>query len=775
MEIPELFDGMQMSPPGEGNPQPTWVFDLETLAFLDVNEAAVRKYGYSREQFLAMTVLEIRPPEDVPAFREWLAKVPRTDRSVIGRHRKSDGTLIDVEVHSNAVLYRGRPARLVLAVDVTDARRAEKEIADLNQRLRDRVAELETLLNLIPVGIAIGENRECSRVRVNSPLARLLGIPADANASVTAPATERPPYRLFRGGHELAPEEMPMQTAASKGIGSENVEVDTVFPDGRVIRFLTSTAPLFDQEGAPRGCITSFLDITARTQAEDQLREANETLRSLIEALPLAIVAMDFEGKVKSWNRAAQQMFGWTEQEVLGDVFPAVPENDQDFFRANLERARQGETLSGIERQRRRKDGSLMDVALWNTVQRDASGAPVGVISVIADITQRKHLEEQLRQSQKMEAVGRLAGGVAHDFNNLLTVVTGFSQLMLDGMPEDNPFREPIEEILKAGNRAAGLTNQLLAFSRRQMARPTIIDLNRVITDTERMLRRLISEDIELVLLLGSGLHNVKADAGQIEQVLMNLAINARDAMPGGGRLTIETSNVELRANDLAAFPELRPGAYVLLSFTDTGEGMDETTRARLFEPFFTTKGLGKGTGLGLSTVYGIVKQNRGDIAVWSQPGRGAAFRIYLPGLKAETEPPREAGKRPTVVEGSETVLLAEDEPGVRNMIRQVLVSQGYDVHVACDGRDALRVYSELSGHVDLLVTDVVMPHMNGQELARQLTVLQPDLKVVYISGYAEPVLARYGVSGRGAMFLQKPFTPRELRRRVREALGALR
>ncbi len=751
-----------------------WVYDSETLAFLDVNEAAVRKYGYSREQFLAMTVAEIRPEEDVPAFRDWLTKAPLVDRISAGRLRKSDGTIIDVEVHSNAILYSGRPARLVMAFDITDARRAEKEITGLNQRLRDRVTELETLLNLIPVGIAISEDRDCSRVRVNSALARLLGIPAGANASVTAPAEERPPYKLFRGGRELSPEEMPMQTAASQGIGCENVEVDTVFPDGRRIGFLTSTAPLFDQQGAPRGCITSFLDITARKQAEDQLREANQTLRALIEALPLAIIAMDFQGNVKSWNRTAQRMFGWTEQEVLGDLFPAVPESDEEFFRANLKRARQGETLCGIERQRRRKDGSLMDVALWNTVQRDASGSPVGVISVIADITQRKHLEEQLRQSQKMEAVGRLAGGVAHDFNNLLTVVTGFSQLMLDGMQEDNPFRAPLEEILKAGNRAAGLTNQLLAFSRRQMIRPTVVDLNRVITDTERMLRRLISEDIELVLLLGSGLRSVRADAGQIQQVLMNLAINARDAMPRGGSLTIETSNVVLRVNDLAAHPELRPGDYVLLTFTDTGEGMDETTRTRLFEPFFTTKGLGRGTGLGLSTVYGIVKQNGGDIAVWSEPGRGATFRIYLPGLSADAEPPREAGKHSMPTEGSETVLLVEDEPGVRNMVRQVLTSQGYDVHVACDGRDALRVYAELSQQVDLLVTDVVMPHMNGQELARQLIALQPDLKVVYISGYAEPVLARYGVSEEGVTFLQKPFTPQELRRRVREALGAL-
>lgn len=787
MENPEQFDGTDApashhgaSEPDDGSrilfaghPQPMWVYDSRTLAFLDVNEAAVRSYGYSREQFLALTVADIRPAEDVAAWREWISKAPLTDRTMVVRHRKRDGSIIVVEVRSNAIVYRGRPARLVMAGDLTDRRRAEKEITDLNQRLRERVAELETLLNLLPVGIAISEDRECTRVRANSALARLLGIPADANASVTAPAEERPPYKLFRGGRELTPDEMPMQAAASRGIASDNVEVDTVFPDGRRIGFLTSTAPLFDQEGAPRGCITSFLDITARKQAEAQLREANQTLRALIEASPLAVVAMDFDGNVRSWNRTAQQMFGWTEQDVLGQQFPAVPENDDEFFRANLKRARHGETLSGIERQRLRKDGSLIDVALWNAVQRDASGVPVGVISVIADITQRKHLEEQLRQSQKMEAVGRLAGGVAHDFNNLLTVVTGFSQLVIDSMNPQDPLRAPLEEILKAGNRAAGLTNQLLAFSRRQMIRPTVIDINRVIADMERMLRRLISEDIELVLQLAPGLRSVRADLGQIQQVVMNLAINARDAMAEGGRLQIETSNVELRAIDLTAHPELRRGHYVLLSFTDTGEGMDETTRSRLFEPFFTTKGLGRGTGLGLSTVYGIIKQNGGDIAVWSEPGRGASFRIYLPGLSAEPEPVHEPGIQAVQRGASETILLVEDEPGLRNMVRQVLGAQGYRVIEACDGRDALRAYRELSKPIDILITDVVMPHMNGQELARQLTVLQPDLKVVYISGYAEPVLARYGVGNEGVTFLQKPFTPGELRRTVRDALGA--
>ncbi len=751
-----------------------WVYDPQTLAFLEVNESAVRMYGYTREQFLSMTAAEIRPEEDVPEWREWLSTAPAEDRRCLARHRRADGALMEVEIHSNAIVYQGRPARLVMAVDVTDRMRAEAEITELNRRLRERVAELETLLNLIPVGIAISEDRQCSRVRVNSALARLLGIPADANASVTAPADERPPYKLFRGGRELTPDEMPMQRAALHGTPSENIEIDTVFPDGRCIGFLTSTAPLFDQNGAPRGCITSFLDITGRRRAEDRLREANQTLRALIEALPLAIVAMDFEGKVKSWNRAAQRMFGWTEQELLGRPFPAVPESDEEFFRANLKKATMGETLSGIERQRRRKDGTLIDVALWNAVERDAAGSPVGVISVIADITQRKHLEEQLRQSQKMEAVGRLAGGVAHDFNNLLTVVTGFSQLVLDGMREGDPLRAPLEEILKAGNRAAGLTNQLLAFSRRQMIRPTVLDLNRVIADMEHMLRRLISEDIELVLLLGSGLRNVMADAGQIQQVVMNLAINARDAMPRGGVLTIQTSNVELRADDLEVHPELRPGRYVLLSFTDTGEGMDETTRSRLFEPFFTTKGLGRGTGLGLSTVYGIVKQNGGDIAVRSEPGRGASFQIYLPGVTADAGSAQTGGAQPAQAPASETVLLVEDEPGVRNMVRQVLGAQGYRVFEACDGREALRVYGELDRPVDILLTDVVMPHMNGQELARQLIALQPDLKVVYISGYAEPVLARYGVGEEGVTFLQKPFTPAELRRRVREALGAL-
>jgi len=389
------------------------------------------------------------------------------------------------------------------------------------------------------------------------------------------------------------------------------------------------------------------------------------------------------------------------------------------------------------------------------------------------DITESKRLKEQLLQAQKMEVVGRLAGGVAHDFNNLLTAINGYSELVLNFMEEDNPLRQDVAEIRKAGDRAASLTRQLLAFSRKQVLRPKVLDLNQVMDNMGKMLERLIGSDIDLVINLDSHLGRVMADPGQIEQVVLNLAINARDAMPQGGWLTIETANVDLEESYSRRQMDLQPGLYVLVKVSDTGCGMDPETRSRIFEPFFTTKEMGKGTGLGLSTVYGIIKQSGGHIAVHSKPGKGAAFKIYLPRIDDAMEPDSLASQSPEDYGGQETILLVEDEDGVRQLLSTVLKRQGFKVLEARHGADALDLSTQHEGPIHLVLTDVVMPEMGGLELAQRLQPLHPGAKVLYMSGYAENANLHQHLAGQEIYYLQKPFETIGLLQRVRQLLDA--
>jgi two-component system, cell cycle sensor histidine kinase and response regulator CckA len=397
------------------------------------------------------------------------------------------------------------------------------------------------------------------------------------------------------------------------------------------------------------------------------------------------------------------------------------------------------------------------------------------------DITRRKQAEEalrlseeQFRQSQKMEAIGRMAGGIAHDFNNLLTAITGYSELTLNGQTLDDRVRGNLEEIRKAVGRAAGLTQQLLAFSRRQVLRPVVLDLNTLLSNVHKMLRRLIGEDIELVTMLGSDLWRVKADPGQLEQVIMNLVVNARDAMPNGGKLILSTDNRELDEAYARAHPPTRPGSYVMLNIQDNGAGMDLETLKRIFEPFFTTKEQGRGTGLGLSTVYGIVKQSEGYIWVYSEPGRGTSFEIYLPRVEGEVVPTLEMVPPPMEFpHGTETILLVEDEEAVRNLARTILQEYGYTVLEAYHGAEALRVAIRHEGPIHLLLTDVVMPLMSGRQLADKLTALRSEMKIIYMSGYTDYTIADHGILEPGTMFLQKPFTLGLLVSKVREVLDS--
>lgn len=394
-----------------------------------------------------------------------------------------------------------------------------------------------------------------------------------------------------------------------------------------------------------------------------------------------------------------------------------------------------------------------------------------GMRLVIPTRSERRHLQEQYQQGQKMEGIGRLAGGVAHDFNNLLTVINGYSEMLLNQPRLDEPTRNLLREIHKAGGRAAGLTQQLLAFSRKQILQPKVLDLNAVVTETEKMLRRMIGEDIELAVIPSEDLGRVMADRSQIEQVLINMAVNARDAMPQGGKLTMETGNVFLDKDYTETHPEVKPGPYVMLALTDTGCGMDKATQARIFEPFFTTKEQGKGTGLGLATVYGIVKQTEGHVEVYSEVGIGTTFKVYLPAVESCLPSGKSHPGLRVMPPGTETILLTEDEDGVRSLAKMALENCGYTVLEANEGTQALEVASKQTQPIHLLVTDVVMPRMSGREVAEKLRTTKPEIKVLYLSGYTDDAVVRHGIVAAEHDFLQKPFTPADLATKVRQVL----
>jgi PAS domain S-box-containing protein len=511
----------------------------------------------------------------------------------------------------------------------------------------------------------------------------------------------------------------------------------------------------------------------AKQRAERALWERTRSLETLIDAAAVAIVALDAAGRVTTWSKAAERMFGWKDYEVLGHPVPTIPDARRAEFEQAMARNLQGEaTLS--ESHRRRKDGTLIDVLSSTAPIIDAEGLVSGTLAVLIDITERKQLEEQLRQAMKMEGIARLAGGISHDFNNLMTVISVRCHLVLGQLPADHPNRRDIKIIGDAGDRAASLTRQLLAFSRHQILDASVLDINDVISDMKALLEPVLREDVDLIMDLDPSTGQVTADRGQLVQIILILAINARDAMPEGGQVTIGTRNVELDDAYVRRHVDARPGPHVVLTVSDSGTGMDAATRARIFEPFFTTKDIGKGRGLGLAAAYGIIHQSHGHITVDSEPGQGATFRIYLP--RPEGGSTAVAAIEPGgLPRGTETVLLAEDEPSFRALARELLEVLGYAVLESEDVSDALRIAERHTGTIHLLITDVVMPRMNGRTLAKAVQGFRPDIKVLYMSGYTDNVIVHEGILDPGTPFLQKSFTPSKLARKVREVLDSPR
>ncbi len=512
----------------------------------------------------------------------------------------------------------------------------------------------------------------------------------------------------------------------------------------------------------------------ALRSAQENLHYSELNFRSLVTNAPYGICRCDSTGKILDVNPAFLELLGHTStSELIGrHIFGLYADNDEWFALADF--LRSAEPFKGLPAEWKRKDNTTTVVRISG--RSVANGREGLVFELFAeDVTERRALEQQLRQSQKMEAVGRLAGGIAHDFNNLLMVISGYSEFLLERLGAEPHLRGPAQEIASAAERASSLTRQLLAFSRTQMLTPRIVNLNDVATENLKMLTRMIGEDIDLVMVPGKNLWPIRADAGQIDQVIVNLAVNARDAMPSGGKLTIETNNVTLDEDYARFHAPLRPGDYVMIAISDTGAGMDSETQQHIFEPFFTTKGT-RGTGLGLSTVYGIVKQSGGYIWVYSEVSKGTTFKIYLPRVASAGETATQVAapvEYRKVEPGTETILLVEDEANLRYLARQYLEKQGYKVIEAADGAVAMQIAVAHEAVIHLLLTDVIMPGMNGRELAQRISEIRPNVKILYMSGYTENVIGHNGMLDAGVCLLQKPFNLRDLKSKVREVLDA--
>ena len=646
---------------------------------------------------------------------------------------------------------------------------ARHEIAKrrlMEEQLRESEEQYRQLMQELPVGVEVFKP-DGTLVAVNKSWENIWNVQAEAVVGRYNPLKNE----AFR---EMGLMSFIEQAFAGEQVLIPNIEFDPGKSDlpGRK-RWMEGLAyNVKDQQGRIKNVVLLSEDITERKEAEAALGRSEKYFRSLTENALDIITVLDSDGSIRYESPSIEWALGYKPEELIGqNVFDFIhPEDLPSVMTTFAERSQIAGPAPPVEARFRHKDGSWRVIEAVGTNLLEDS-AVAGIVVNSRDITERKQLQEQLLQAQKMDAIGQLTAGIAHDFNNLLTAINGFAELMRRELAAGDSNQDYLDKILNSGGRAADLVRQLLAFSSKQVIKPRVLDLNSSVASMDKMLRRIIGEDIALETRLTPELGAVKVDPTQLEQVIVNLAVNARDAMLGGGRLTIETANITLDADFVAHHLETEPGEYTLLSVSDTGVGMSEAVKAHIFEPFFTTKAQGKGTGLGLATVFGIVKQNHGHIWVYSEPGTGTTFKIYLPSAEEEQPYSTPMMKEAELPAGTETILLVEDDADVRNLVRQVLQAQGYTLLEAEDGQAALRLVAGRATPIHLLLTDVIMPGMSGKVLAEQLSQDQMDLKTLFMSGYTDDTIAHHGILEAGISYLQKPFSPTALARKVRSTL----
>ncbi|MFN0165743.1 MAG: PAS domain S-box protein [Bryobacteraceae bacterium] len=726
-----------------------------------VNHASEKLFGYTVEEMIGRPITLLLP-ECPRRFLQSFAWVDlSTGQSYLGTETERlsgthrNGAVLILEATIGEFTQFGRHQFTAVIRDITEKQRIEDAIRRSELRFRSLIENASDLIVILD---------EAGCVQYASPsVERILDVRAEEIFGKTAFEFIHPDDRDWV--RETFSFQLEHGSSAPQRFDCRMRRRDGSW------RVMEAIGRNLLEDAAVRGYVCNLRDITDRKKAQDDLRQANETLRTLIQTSPLAIIAFDRGSMITKWNSAAERMFGWNEDEVLATRPPFIPEDRVEEAGELFNTLAQGRSFA-VSTIRQRRDGSLVPVSISAAPIHGPSGTFAGAVAILTDETERRRLEDQLRQAQKMEAVGQLAGGIAHDFNNLLTVITGYDQLLLSCL--DNQDRPGIyaREIMQAAERASSLTRQLLAFSRRQNAQPRFVDLNALIANMAPMLSRLAGDSVEITHCLADDTATIHADPVQIEQIVLNLVVNARDAMPSGGRLTIETRNVILSAGYSRAHVSATPGPHVLLAVTDTGVGMDAETRERVFEPFFTTKELGKGTGLGLSTVYGIVQQNHGQIWVYSEPGVGSSFKVYLPAVAAPA-PPSAVEEPMPFTGGDEAILLVENDPNLRELVGQLLSTLGYQVIAVRDAMEAEAVCSDASILIHLLVTDLVLPDVGGRDLVERLMALRPGLRTLYMSGYPDEAVIHNGLIERGAPFLQKPFSQEALGAKVREVLDA--
>ena len=734
----------------QSSPAPMCIVDVDKNAcFLEVNDAFERITGYRRDEIIGHTSTELGLYEDSRDLEESrrLLLTEGGYRNLEIRFRNKNGDVIIGLISAEQIELDGNLCAISVAIDVTEQRRTE-------QALRESEELYRQLFDVESDAILVVDQESGRLLAANAAATVLYGYSREELLSMNRIDLSAEPEKTIRAAMEMT-RFIPLRWHRKKD--------GAVFP-------VEISGRYFDLKG--RSCFVSAIrDITGRRVMEEALKKSEEKFSKAFHSNPAAITIADLGSKAYlEVNEAFEEMTGYRRDDVVGRDWDelAFLADPHDWDKTVEQLMKEGR-LRNCEFHFHKKNGDsgagLLSAELIEVDGKECT------ITAIVDITERLQLESQLRQAQKLESVGRLAGGVAHDFNNLLTLINGYGDAVLKGLRPTDPLYPYAEEIKRAGEHAAGLTKQLLTFSRKQVIQPRALDMNTIVNDAERMLQRLIGEDIELVTTLDPLLGQVMADPDQIHQVIMNLVVNARDAMPEGGKLEITMKNVDVDEGSLAAHPDVVPGSYVLMTITDTGIGMDGDILQSAFEPFFTTKQPGEGTGLGLSTVYGIVRQSGGWIHVRSEVGQGTSCRIYLPRIEAPSLPDRAQSDRAKALCGSETVLVVEDNEAVRRLTQTILKAYGYHVLEAANSTEAFALEKEHSGAIHLLLTDVILPGMNGMALSERLRALRPKLKVLFTSGYTADVIARRGVLQRDVAYLQKPFDPESLVAKVREVL----